>query len=603
MFFSIVVALMVILVTAFWVYQGFFSSVIMLLETLVSALVAFAFYEDLNALWQEQLGPGVGHALALMAILLVVLFVLRLATDRLIPSAVNFPLYLDRAGGGVCGFFTAMLLIGTPLIAIQMLPIGSAVFYFERYTADKETGKIEEDGLSFLSPDEFTAGLVSMLSKGRFGGENPFYVAKPDLIRDLYGARATPRSEARVFLPSDALKVNAHWEARAIDLPRHVDEGGKLSRRFETVEPERPGHKFLVCNVNVDAKAADEKSDGIRFRVPQFRIVGPPPAPEGQPSKTPQVYLAFGMTDLYTHQHLGPNQVTPGQVARLVKFDPTTDFILAPAESRPVARFAGDAARDYTFDVVFEVPETFEPWYVEFKRGARADLTRKKMSKEPPSFASQALGDKGESGVVKATATVGQAPGGRTHIANAIEERTGASDKLPVTLSVADPMAARHLAGQKLRGGHFHIRVPSEPPPEGAEVTEFLVPDEKRMVQVGAHDIKAESLVGQAINFANRVTAQVRVKDEEGQVYFAIGQYAAAEVDGEAWIEIQYYPEAEVPERCLQKPQKVTDKILQRVGAENYKFGFLFLVDPGVKIVSFHPGPTKSQDMNIKVPD
>ncbi len=600
MFFSIVVALMVILVIAFWVYQGFFSSIIMFLETLIAALVAFAYYEPLNSLWQEHLGPGVGHAVALMALFLLVLFVLRMATDRLIPGAVNFPLYLDRAGGGLCGFFTAMLLIGTPLIAIQMLPVGSAIFYFERYTADKESAAIEENALSFFSPDEFSAGFVSMLSRGRFGGENPFYAAKPGLIRDVYGARATPQSEARVFLPADVLKVNAHWEARAVDLPRHVDEGGRLNRRFETIEPERPGHKFLVCNVTVDAKAADEKSEAIRFRVPQFRIVGPPPAPEGQPPRSPEVYLASAMTDLYTHQHLGPNQISPGQVARLVKFDPTTDFILAPAETGVVYN---DGKKVYTFDVAFEVPENFQPWYVEFKRGARADLTGKKISEEPPSFAAQALGDKGESGVVQSTAKVGQAPGGRTQTANAIEERTGAGNQLPVVLSAADSTVSRYVSGQKLRGGHFNVRVPTEPPAAGAEVTEFLVPDDKRMVQVGAHDIKAESLVGQAINFANRVVAQVRVKDEEGQVYFAIGQYAAAEINGEPWIEIQYYPDAEVPERCLKKPEKVTEKVLQRVGPDNYKFGFLFLVDPGVRLVSFHPSATKSQDINIEVPN
>ena len=161
MLFSIVVALMVILITAFWAYQGFFGGMIMFLETVVACIVAFAFYEDINALWVDSTGPGIGPPLALMLLFLAVLFILRYLTDRFMPNNVSMPMMLDRAGGAICGLFTGEVLVGMALLSIQMLPIGSTLFGFERYTVDKE-GKVTEHNLSFFKPDRFTAGLATM---------------------------------------------------------------------------------------------------------------------------------------------------------------------------------------------------------------------------------------------------------------------------------------------------------------------------------------------------------------------------------------------------------------------------------------------------------
>lgn len=600
MFFAIFVALMVILITAFWVYQGFFSSMIMFLETLLACIITFAFYENINSLWKDSLDPGIGLPLAFMGLFLLVLLGLRVATDKMIPTNVNFPMYVDRAGGGICGFFTGMILVGTALIGLQMLPIGSAIFFFERYTTNKE-GYPEESNLSFLKPDRFTAGMMNMLSnQARFGGQNPLNQAKPDLIDELYSARAGVQSEQRMFLPSDVLKVEAYWEVTEIDHVQHSLDGETLVRNFETSEPEKPGNKFLVCRVRIDEKAAKKDKLEIRFRVPQFRIVGPPPDSKGQFSKQPGVWLAVGMSDLFVHKHYGPNKVSPKQAQRLVRFGPQSNFILGPAETESVAT---RNRKGYSFDVAFEVPIDFEPWYIAFKYGASVDLTKLTKEEEPPDWASTALGDKGPSGRIDRDDKVGRAPGGRTHLANAIDDRTEASAKLPVSLPRTDPIVQRYSRGDRLSGGHFHLRLPPEDELDSATpVSEFAIPRGRRMVQVGAEVLKAESMYGKALSFANRVTAQIRIRDESGKDYFAIGQYGAAEIGGVPYFEVQYFPDAEIPERCLKKPNKVTRKAIDKAGRENSKYGFLFLVDPGVKIVSFHAA-NKQQPLNIQVPN
>ena len=115
MLFSIVVALMVLLVAAFWAYQGFFSGVIMFFESVVAAMLAFALFEQIHSMWEDSIGVGIGLPLAFMLVFLISLALMRVFTDKFIPNNVRFPLYVDRVGGGVAGFFTGLVLVGSAL--------------------------------------------------------------------------------------------------------------------------------------------------------------------------------------------------------------------------------------------------------------------------------------------------------------------------------------------------------------------------------------------------------------------------------------------------------------------------------------------------------
>lgn len=80
--------------------------------------------------------------------------------------------------------------------------------------------------------------------------------------------------------------------------------------------------------------------------------------------------------------------------------------------------------------------------------------------------------------------------------------------------------------------------------------------------------------------------------------------YSAAPIGGKMVLEIQYHPEADVPERCLAKAQKVTANIMRDTPEDQRKFGYIFLVDPGVKIVTFSAGARQGakQKLEIDVP-
>lgn len=604
MLFSMVVFLMVILVGAFWTYQGFFSALIMFFESLIACMIAFGFYEPLSSLWNDSTGVGIGQPIGFMALFLGSLGLMRVATDKLIRDNVSMPIVLDRAGAAVAGFFAGMIIVGSALTAIQMLPIGAPIFGFERYTTDAN-GLPVRHSLGVFRPDDFVCGLAKMLSNERFSGDVNFNDAKPRYIDNLYSSRAVPMSEETIFVKPSDIKVNAIWTTPQIDRPTHALDGDAMIRTFESVTPEKSGNTFLVCSVNIKKSAAGANGKNeIRFRVPQFRIVGPPPDAAGTSRRPTALYMATGLSDIYTHQKHGPAAVTGDQRKRLCAFGPTTDFVLGDTQTKIVED--GD---DWRIDVAFEVPQDFKPWYLEFKRGGKVDLGARKVAEKAPPYGAQPQGAGGRQGKVarEKVAKVGQAPGGALHVANAIDERTDATDLIPIPLDKDDPAIAKWLTQGKF-GGNDDAVAYIEPKPyvleESSRVEKFWVPEDKRMVQIGADVLKQSNMYSRAIGFANRVLAQVTITDENGKQYFAVGFYVAAEIEGTWKIEIQYNPMSEVPERALKQPSHIKHSKITQAGPDNVRFGFLFVVDPGVKIVSFSPGAGKSQEINnVQAPD
>lgn len=622
MLFSLVIALMVILLTAFWTYQGAFNAAVMFFLSVVSCVLAFGFYEPLHGLWAGTINDGIGPPLAFMLIFLASLLGLKLLADKVIPSPVRLNVILDRVGGGVCGLFTGLVVVGSALTAIQMLPLGGSVFGFERVRAAE--GGVKTSNFWF-NPDGFTVGLAGMLSNGRFGGGARLSEVKPDLLLDLYAARANPQPEERMFLPADAVQIKRYWYARQIDEVTQRVDGDRLEREFRAVEPIQPGMKFLVCRVRVDVSASKSGNE-IRFRTGQFRVVGPPPAANASSGAAPQVHLACGLSDIYTHKAHGLTSITRAQSTRLVRFEPRTDFILGRAQTPAVAlqkgRDENAVVTGYRFDVAFEVPETFEPWYLEFKRGARAELRKDLFSEEIPEDASIA-GGRAEAPAAEPSkrpaasdappadapsedrpkVKVGEKQGGATHLANAIEAGTGVFSTLPLPLARDQVPSTGELIGNKLGECHIVVELPDDFEPTG-DIREFDVPGGKRMVQVGSERTDPLSLFGRAVNYAAGAVGQTKITDANGNDYFAIGVYSIAPVEGRTIMELQYHPEAQMPERCLEQPRKVKRSHLNDAPEDQRRFGFLFLVDPGVKIVRFSSGakPGGGQSLEIDVP-
>jgi hypothetical protein len=117
-------------------------------------------------------------------------------------------------------------------------------------------------------------------------------------------------------------------------------------------------------------------------------------------------------------------------------------------------------------------------------------------------------------------------------------------------------------------------------------ITELDVPSDVRLLQLAVQPLFAKSLFGRARAYAVKTLRQYRVEDDEGQVYFAIGECRLAEVGGQQVFELQYWPRHEQPERALRDPRRIRERDLERGGDLTY----LFLIPPGRRIVKFTTG-------------
>jgi hypothetical protein len=92
-------ALVLILATTFYLgIQGTFSALIMCILTVLSAALAFGMYETVYYSFLIDKQPEHGRAIALMAVFIPTLLVLRVIADQLITGNMQFHPYVDRAG-------------------------------------------------------------------------------------------------------------------------------------------------------------------------------------------------------------------------------------------------------------------------------------------------------------------------------------------------------------------------------------------------------------------------------------------------------------------------------------------------------------------------
>lgn len=694
MILSLIAVIFILLIAAFWAFQGLFSSAIMFVETLVAAMVAFGFYHAVHGLWAAQL-PDYGEPLALVLLFVATLTILRVATDSLIPGNVQFPLPVDRAGGGLLGFLSGMIIVGTVLVAVQMLPLGGSVLGFERYT--KASPPVRQS--IWLNPDGFVVGFMDMTSTGRFGARTVSMSAvQPALLDDLYASNAGFQVESRVRIPPQSVTVKNYWEQRSIESVDQQPGANAWIRKFAPSPLDDASKKFLVCRIALDPNAADDQEGSqrmVRFTPAQFRIVG---RATPDPAAPQSVIMATGMSDLFSEK-VG-FKISQEQASRLVRWPLHQRFGVNDENAKALMK-----DNRFVFDVAFEVPQDFQPSYIKFKAGATADLpkslalkspapplaapkpppkpaaksddededtpakpakggkpavttkkpaadddeededdvapSKKKPAKKKPAAADDEDEDEDSPAPAKkqtspkkpaakkpaappaeedededsdtgkpsaaksadddapATPKVAKGGPGRTGRGSAIEERTGVTALLPRVLDKAQ-VPSGVVRSSKFHEGHIVIETPADEVDGSDAIKEFEVPDDLKLVQIGAEKNFAQSLLGRALEYAKNTVAQITIQTESGETYFACGVYAEATVDGKRILELQYWPQAEVPERCLEEPRRLKSGVLR--GAKDLKMGFLFLVKPGSKVTRFSTSRRDRQDVEIEVP-
>ena len=193
----ILLALALLIGIAFFqVIQGLFSAMIMAILTVLSAAAALGYYELLAEVFYED-APAHVDAAALIALFVIPLLILRTVFDMFIKGNVVLGVWADRIGGGILGLITASVTVGILMIALQMLPFGPSMFTYRPFDDSLQ----RQSSLAPFYCDQFTAGLMKMVSAGSLAGEASFGDAHDDILLEAFCAR----NHAEMFGRVDAV--------------------------------------------------------------------------------------------------------------------------------------------------------------------------------------------------------------------------------------------------------------------------------------------------------------------------------------------------------------------------------------------------------------
>lgn len=543
---------------------GLFSGMIMAICSIVSAVVAFAFFEPLNDWASGFVHPSYSAPGCFVVLFLVTLIVLRVAFDNLIRGNVRVPAIADWAGGAVCGFISAMLCVGVLMLGLQMLPMGGTVMTYSGYELPEDPFKDDHDRPEFLrrdlwlKQDRFAAGLVSLLSSGSLAGGTPMSKVYPDFPQwvhwtsntiqtDTFTAPAREKSDG-----FDAVSVSRWWEVKGPVDARYRTQPPRPG--FEPVYEDRlfrpqPGMKLIGVELEMGEAAGDWHENRYvmhRFRPTMIRLVG-------DLGRTPKQYDA---------QVIGGADEKIGGALRIS--DMNSNYAVGGEGTTVVHAY-------------FEVDQDFTPRFVEYRRFARAPVTGKPAEGGP--FAPPTL-------VVGEGGSVTQQTGERTGRMGLIGEVDGSVSGDRTELPF--PMQQTSLVGEgaevrsgQLLSGRISGNVSTFRAAGPGSVREFAVPDGYRLCQVRWRPYKAQSLAGQVFNFVGQLN-QFYAHDDKGQQHLMQGYYAIVNRGGEEFIELFYSGERDSPmARGMLDFQRVQQSEIQQEGAQ---LGMIFIVPPGVTI-------------------
>lgn len=600
MWLKLIVVVLILAITFFQSLQGMYAAVTLAVAALIAAAVAFALQDALAGLLAGQF-PELAQAIALGAVFVVLLVVLKLLADRyLVRSRIGFPMLVDRIGGGLFGLIAALLMVGTVAVCLQLLPLGANVLGFERYTVDRQGPgqyRVQSANLWF-NPDGFTTGLMGFLSRHSLAGNPGFGNQHPDYLAELHWRQAGIPRASRHFVggTGPALRIVKAW--KEADPPLYTASGPSESWTFTKARRDLD-QVFFIARVELGAPAAD--ADGVhRFTASQFRLVG-------RLGRSPRQYFAVAVSDV----------IKPAY------------YVLYAPDQRVSAPSYPDGSY---LDVVFEIDDQFEPDFVEYKSGGRAELTAAAIADERL----QALKNLQELPGRPRPERLAQAkpqpsppppeperprvetpkqPGRAVEAITIKDESgTGVTARLPYEIRIRQGafriggVGDNEVRAGKFVRGWFAGPLTDEPGglqqsgPDTERVEFFQLPPEepKIMVQLRGESTQARTSVLRSVFNSVRMMKQYSVLDSQNHRYLPAGYFAVVERDRQKFIELCYFPDP-MERRGLMIWQSLRKPEINRAR----DVGLIYLVDPGPRRLERFSSQTsffRHQILRIDIP-
>jgi hypothetical protein len=268
---------------------------------------------------------------------------------------------------------------------------------------------------------------------------------------------------------------------------------------------------YIAMTIELSPKAAD--GDGFyRFGWGQIRLVGFKGNPKNK--EVADVY-AIGFRD--------PSKTADFDYMRVkVPIPPSGE----DDEAVPTMGNYGPASKSSRFDVVFEVPDNFTPWFLEYKRWARTTVP--KMQEGAPAepqpvqpAADQAAAAGAVGGTVKAgwLSELQVSPNG-----------TKFTKELPFPVKSGAVQGAGDAEvnnGEFARGriaGNIGGGAGSLDAGTGTAIQGFSIPENKRLLQVECEFSEAQNSLLQKIFGAVQGVAQKKAIAKDGTTFLPVGQ-------------------------------------------------------------------------------
>ncbi len=596
----IIVLLLFLGIVFFQTIQGAYSALIMMVLTFLSAAVAVNYYGPISKAYLLDMIPEYADAAALIVLFSFTLVVLRSVFDNFVRGNIVIWEWPDRIVAVALSIPTALVLVGIATISLQMLPFDTQLMFFNRYSDDGN--KLVRSGLLFT--DDAASWFLKRFSRGCLEGSQDFGLAHPDWPGEISAQRVAVQRESRHAVMPDTVRVTHLWKREAPLLVKEYalkagSYRGAAMGKTITVKDKRSaasGNYYLVARMELQSKAADP--DGKhRFGWGQIRLVGF----IGPDRKSPVNYYAIGVRDPDLPGEFNYMRVT-------VKEPPPANDDEAEPEERNYGLISREnASGTASFDVVFEVPENFTPWFLEYKRWARTGGLPKVADKGPDTDETPKAGD--EKG------SVGKAGAGM-HVDFVIDpDRTKFTDELPFLLTTASGNgkvgnSEAEISSSKYVRGQVSGRVGTNDPDalDGRTggrmivVRSFQVPQDKRLLRMECVFTPMQTqFLNKIFGTLQTTVLQKKAISTQGKVYMPIGQYAMVEEGAGKLVELIYDPESDESGRL--EPFRTIN--VGQMQNKNVRVGFLFLVEPGTQMSHFELGgaPFQVQTLQLKAPN
>lgn len=357
MILNAVTFLVLVLLALYMASQGMLTAILLLVSALFASVLALGLYEPLSGMI-PALPTEYGAGVVFLGVFLVAFALIRIGSDFAVPKNLKLPSLLNRVAGGAVGLLAGMVIVGTTVVGLELLPLGDSIggttsvanaMKSINESATERPAKEEVDrtlSKTRLTWARMVTGIYYLASGHSLGG-TPLETVHPDFGVEMLGYRHTVQAGGRMALASSLVDVDSWYKL----LPEEAKAQG-LDIASSGTKP------LLIIRTRVEkgddklgSAEKTDKQDVLMLSPTQVRLVM-------SNDRGLRQYYPIGM--LYQGRNFQPLPIGSGYTI--------DDY--AVSGDKTVA----------TYDWVFEVDDG-TPQFIEIKRGGRVSLADKEPKK------------------------------------------------------------------------------------------------------------------------------------------------------------------------------------------------------------------------------